>query len=246
METSTLVATPVASDLTADRWRRDRLFYGGFTAGAIAVVFAGFGRTYYLGALTNSAPLPPLVHLHAAVYSAWMVLFAVQASLVAARRVSMHRRLGAMSVILAIAMVAAGWVVSIDGARTGWAGPREPRDAAEALRFLAVPIGDLIVFTGFYSAALYFRRIPDTHKRLMVLAMVGGVLPPALGRLPITAAIIATFGLLLAGPVYDRVSCGRIQHAYIWGVPIVFASLPLRFAIARTEAWRQFAQWVIS
>ena len=109
-----------------------------------------------------------------------------------------------------------------------------------------MPIGDLIVFTAFYSVALYFRRIPDTHKRLMVLAMVGGVLPPALGRLPIAAAIIATFGLPLAGPVYDRVSRGRIHRAYIWGVPLVFASLPVRFAIARTDGWRQFAQWVTS
>jgi len=246
METSTLVAAPVAPESKADRWRRDRLFYGGFTAATIAVVFAGFGRTYYLGAFTNSATLPPLVHLHAAVYSAWMVLFAVQASLVAARRVRTHRRLGAASVILAIVMVAAGWVVSIQGARTGWAGPREPRDAAEALRFLAVPLGDVIVFSAFFTAALYFRRIPDTHKRLMVLAMVGGVLPPALGRLPIAAAIIGTFALLLAGPVYDRVTRGRIHQVYAWGVPIVFASLPLRFAIARTDTWRQFAQWVTS
>jgi hypothetical protein len=29
-------------------WRRDRMFYTGFALSAIAVVFAAFGRTYYL------------------------------------------------------------------------------------------------------------------------------------------------------------------------------------------------------
>jgi hypothetical protein len=46
-------------------WRRDRMFYTGFALSAIAVVFAAFGRTYYLKSYTGAPPLPALVHLHA-------------------------------------------------------------------------------------------------------------------------------------------------------------------------------------
>jgi hypothetical protein len=43
------------------------MFYTGFALSAIAVVFAAFGRTYYLKSYTWAPPLPSLVHLHAAV-----------------------------------------------------------------------------------------------------------------------------------------------------------------------------------
>jgi hypothetical protein len=52
-----------------------------------------------------------------------------------------------------------------------------PRDTVEALNFLVVPLGDLVLFLGFLVAALYFRRQPKMHQRLMIFAMVGGIIP---------------------------------------------------------------------
>ena len=246
MATST-IAEPISAPVSpATRWRRDRLFYGGYTVLAIVLVLAGFGRTYYFGSLTGATDLTPAVGLHAAIYSAWMALFAVQASLIATRRVHLHRTLGTLSVALALAMAVAAWVVSIDGARNGWVGPREPRNAQLALGFLTIPLGDLLLFVGFFAAAFRYRRVPDTHKRLMLLTMTGGVLFPAIGRLPIPLMIASIAILLLAPPLYDWLTRARIHRVYTWGVPIIFVSVPIRFALAETETWQRFAAWLIS
>jgi hypothetical protein len=227
------------------RWRRDRAFFGGVTIAALLVVFAGFARGYYLRPFTGAPKLPTVVEIHAALFSIWMLLFLVQVSLVTARRTDLHRRLGLLGVGFAVALLVAGYLTAIAGVRTGWAGPRVPRDAAAALPFLAIPFGDLMVFAGFFAAAIYWRRRPDTHKRLMTLAMIGGTMPPALGRLPAAIGIAAAAALLLAGPIYDRWSRGAVHRAYTWGIPIILASVPLRLAIGSTDAWRRFAQGFI-
>jgi hypothetical protein len=59
-----------------------------------ATVFAGFARTYFLAGFAH-APLPNLlIHVHGAAFSYWILLLVVQASLVYAGRVDIHRRLG--------------------------------------------------------------------------------------------------------------------------------------------------------
>jgi hypothetical protein len=225
-------------------WRRDRTFYTAFSLAAIATVLSGFGPTYYAKAYTGAPPISTFIHLHAALFSAWMALFSIQTFLVAAKRTDIHRRLGIFGVVLALATVVAGYGTAVAGAQTGWAGPGTPRDAAQALRFLVIPLGDLVLFVGFLATALYLRRKPETHKRLMLLAMIGGILPPAFGRLPAQVGIGLVLIFLSAGPVYDGIFRGRIHRAYVWGTTLILISLPLRFVIAGTDSWRRFAEWL--
>jgi hypothetical protein len=61
-------------------------------------VFTGFARTYYLRSVFDGPAVPtPLVHLHGAVFTAWILVFVAQTSLVAARRTDLHRRLGVVA-----------------------------------------------------------------------------------------------------------------------------------------------------
>ena len=63
---------------------------------AVATVFFGFAPTYYLKSFTHTAvyptglpvspSLPALVHVHALVFTAWILLFLVQTTLIAADR----------------------------------------------------------------------------------------------------------------------------------------------------------------
>jgi len=197
-------------------WRRDRMFYTGFALGAIAVVFAAFGRTYYLKSYTGAPPLPSLVHLHAAVFSVWMGLFAVQTWLVMSKQVAVHRRLGVVGGFFAIALVVLGYVIAILGAQTGWTGPGNPRDASEAIRFLVVPLSDLVVFVGLFGLALWFRRRPETHKRLVLLAMTGGILPAAFGRLGLLGIPV---GLSFLGPAWSEARLLSLGYSFEQAIP---------------------------
>ena len=98
-------------------------------------VVSGFARTYY-GPLTMGGPRATLtggpwtvvVHAHAALFTAWVVLFIVQTALISSRRVAVHRRLGIAGALLAAAMVAAGVLMAIAaGARQLSGGCRPAR-----------------------------------------------------------------------------------------------------------------------
>lgn len=220
-------------------------FYLAMAVAANAVVLAGFAGRYYFLPGPGKAALPLIIHLHATVFSAWMLLFLVQTSLVAAGRAGTHRKLGIAMATLAGLMIPLGIRVTIQGARDGWA----PGGAPDSLAFTVIGIGDLTLFTGFVVAGLYFRCRSETHKRLMLLAVIGGLMWPAITRIPHVAGnVFAMFGLLallaMAGPVFDLLSSRRVMSLDLWGGLFIIGSLPARMAIASTHWWHGLAAWL--
>jgi hypothetical protein len=227
----------------------DRLFYGTVAVAMGVTVFSGFAATYYLRlvsggpkATLSGGPFTTLVHIHGALFTAWVLLFILQTALVASRRVAAHRRLGVAGAILAAAMVVAGTSIAVAAAARGSAPP-----GMTAVTFLAIPLFDMVLFAGFVSAALVARRNKEAHKRLMLLAYVS-IITAAIARLPGVFPLgpPAFFGLSLlfvvAGAIYDVVSRGRVHKAYLWGGAILIASIPLRLAIGNTSGWQAFAK----
>ena len=231
--------------------RYDRLFYGGMGILLAAIAVAGFAPTFYLRTWFGAPPtvggsteLTPLAQIHGAVFTAWMVLFIVQTSLIASRRVAVHRRLGVAGAVLAALMVIVGVMTAIAAARRGAAPP-----GAESLSFLVVPLFDLVLFATFVATALWRRRDKEAHKRLMLLAYISiiaaGVarLPGVLPYGPFMFFGIA-YGLALIGAAYDQWSRGRIHRVYYWGIPLLLISVPGRLMLSTTAAWRSFAEFL--
>ena len=227
----------------------DRLFYGGMAVAMGLTVFAGFAATYYLRFLDGGpkvtltgGPFSGLVHLHGALFTAWVLLFIVQTALVSSRRVAVHRRLGVAGGVLAAAMVAAGTSIAIATASRGSAPP-----GADPLAFLIIPLFDMILFSIFVGTALTLRRDKEAHKRLMLLAYVS-IIVAAVARLPGILAMgpPAFFGLsflfVVAAAIYDFVTRGRVHRAYLWGGALILVSVPARLALSSTAAWRSFAE----
>ena len=242
------LATPQAAPAStiASQRGRDRRFFTGMAVAAALTVFVGFAPTYYLRGVYGGPPLPTLVHVHGVVSTCWILLFLTQTSLIAARRTDLHRRLGIAGAVLAVVVVVIGYLTAIEGARRGVTPPGGP----PPLAFLAVPIGTIAAFAVLVTAGLYHRPRSDIHKRLMLLATIA-VLTPALARIgrmldtggpPL--AIGGTCGFVLVCMLYDRASRGRVHPAFLWGGWFLMLSLPARFAMARTEAWRSVAEWL--
>lgn len=213
---------------------------------ALLVMFAGFARTYFLKLAFDTPPLTLLLHVHGVVMTAWFVLFAVQARLVANGRTDVHRRLGVAGALLAVAVLIAGTTVAIVGARLGHAPPGPP-----PLVFMVVPLGDMLVFAVLVGAALWFRRRSDVHKRLMLLASIGlltapiaRIQLPALQQCGLVAFFMATIVLVLACVAWDTIRNRRLHPAFALGALLVALSWPLRLALSQTPQWQQFAQWV--
>ena len=187
----------------------------------------------------------PLLHLHGFVFSSWIVLFVIQTTLVAAHRTDIHRRLGILGGVIATLMVLLGVTTAVVRASQGAAPPGVP-----PLGFLVVPLGDMLVFPILVGAGLYFRRQPDVHKRLMLLATIS-ILAAAIARLPFAimqAGPPAFFGLtdvfVVVCVLYDLITLRRIHRATALAGLFIVASQPLRLFVGGTHAWLSFATWL--
>jgi hypothetical protein len=211
-----------------------------------AAVFAGFARTYFLRSYFQSQPLTLLLQVHGFLFTAWIALFSVQTALVAARRTDVHRRLGWVGAALAVLMVAAASTAAIASVRQ-----RILAGSPEAARaFLAIPAGSIVAFVTLVAAAIFYRRWPDTHKRLMLLGSVA-ILDAAIARWPIQFVQTTQYGyyvltdlFIAAAIAYDVLSRGRIGRTYLWGGALIVAQQPLRELVGHTAAWQTFARMI--
>jgi signal transduction histidine kinase len=229
----------------------DRVFYSGTALALALVVFAGFAQTFYLrsyfGApvsITGMTTLSALTQVHGVIFTSWVLLFVVQTSLVATRKMAVHRKLGFAGAGLAAAMVAVGLPTAFAAAARGSAPPGIP-----PLAFLVVPVFDIVLFAGFVTAAVVRRREKEAHKRLMLLAYCA-ILPAAVGRIP-GVALLGIPGLFalsflpaVLGAAYDRWSRGRVTPIYWWGLAALYLSIPVRLAVSATPTWMVFAEFV--
>jgi hypothetical protein len=225
----------------------DRRFYTWAAMGAIAIVFAGFARTYFLKTSFGTPALSTLVHVHGLVMTLWFTFFLMQVRLVAMRRTHLHRRAGVVGALVAAAVLIVGIATAITAARLG----RSP--GPPPLVFLVVPLGDMLVFALLVGAGLYLRSRPDMHRRLMLLSCVG-MLTAAIARIPIgfiqAGGLPVFFGLtdlvVLACVAYDTTRQRRLHPAFGWGMLLIVASQPLRLLLSGTSVWQQFASWLVS
>lgn len=239
-------AHPVGFKVNSSR-RFDHRFFPGMAVLVLATVFLGFARTYYLAGLLR-APLPNLlVHIHGAVFSAWILLLIAQTSLVAAGRVDLHRRLGLLGFGVACLMVILGLMAATDGLVRHFA-PGEKGVGAKA--FYAVPIADMLVFATLIYFGFRERFHPAAHKRLMLIATIV-LLDAAFVRWPIPvawwdlqAAQMCCSALLLLLVGYDLWSTGKIHRATLWASLFLIVLQQVRMPLGRTALWQSFAAWV--
>lgn len=240
------MATAVASHTSTAARTRDRRFYVGFAVFAAAVVFAGFERTYYLKNVFRTPRLPLLLHVHGILFTLWLLLFLVQPLLVTFKRIELHRRLGFAGGLLAIGMTTVIVLTSIEVTKPGFrAGPPAP------LKFLSLPLINILVFAILVALGFWFRTRPETHKRLMLLATIS-LLPAAISRLPLafiqSHGALGFFGpadlVLLACIAYDAITRRKVYPAYIWGGILLIASQPACVYVGETRWFQFFAQWL--
>jgi hypothetical protein len=231
---------------------RDHCFFLTMAILAAITVFVGFFPTYYqkpleaFSPLSSSPRLSTLILAHGAVFTFYILFYVLQTALAGVNRKALHMTLGWASVVLIPTMMILGTAAILAAARNGSHGVwPDPETAAFVNGF------DLPTFASLAAAAILLRAKPEAHKRLMLLAVNAGLLPPALARTPLirlgpAAVGAAVFAFLLAGPVYDLLTRRRIHAAYAWSLVLIIATMPpTRLAVGHTQSWHRFVDWVI-
>ncbi|MGC1618132.1 MAG: hypothetical protein WA765_06535 [Candidatus Acidiferrum sp.] len=228
------------------RKHADDYFFMSMALLILVFVFIGFARTYYLAGVFHAKLPSPLVHLHGALFSCWILLLIAQIILASAGRVDWHMRLGILGMILAGLMVLVGFATIIGAVRRH----STPGMSTEAL--FALDVLQLTVFAILISGALALRSDGATHKRLMILATVA-LLGPALSRWPydfVFSSDLAFYGtldsFLIFMIAFDLCSRRKVHLATIAGSSLIlvmdFAMRPM----AHSALWHQFTAWVQS
>lgn len=240
----------MAAELSTFDWRRyDRRVFAAAAIAFPAILLLGFARTYYLKFAFDTPPVHSfLVHAHGAVMTAWVVLFVAQVWFIRTKNHKTHMKLGMLAIALALAMVVIGFFTAVAAAKYGSA---STPDGVPPLAFLSVPLFDMGMFVGLFGAAIYYRKSPANHKRLMLLTAIN-FLPPGLGRFPfepfISAGPLLFFGipaLLTIGLVaLDTWKNGKLNKVFLAASLILIASYPLRIVLSGTGAWMSFATWL--
>jgi hypothetical protein len=234
--------------------RFDRSLYLGASLVFFALVFWTFARSFYLKPFFRTPALSTLLHIHGAVMSGWVVLLVFQSGLIATHRVQWHRRLGVFGAVWAVLVVIFGSVTTLNAAA------REVRAhtdfAASQVVITSLDLLQMLFFAGFVAIAIWLRRRPDYHKRLMLLT-IACMLPDALARLPVSfmsqaAEADLNLRIMLGLDAFVGICVGldtlwhrRLHPAFAWGALLFVGAFHLALYATKSPAWIAFGESLV-
>jgi hypothetical protein len=201
------------------------------------LVVSGFSRTVDANLLHANPPRPWLLWIHAAAFSTWVAFFMAQSALVRVHKVGVHRFLGWFGAALATLMVGLGLIIAVVMAR--FDGTVLHQSGTDA--FLSIPFCDMLVFGVCIALAIYWRKKPEFHRRLIFIASCQ-LMDAAVGRFDFVFNHNLFYPvldfLIVLGMLRDRAVDGRVHKVYLYALPamIVVQSLAV-------YAWRVNPGW---
>jgi hypothetical protein len=206
---------------------------------ALAVIaVGGFMPTYWLQLPTRTFIGPPVLHIHGALCTVWILFLVTQAWLVAEGRIRNHRAWGLGGIALASLVTVLGVAVAIAGLRV----KLELGFGDAARSFLIIPLTALGLFAVFTGAAIVNVHRPEWHKRFMIVGTIGlveaaaarigfvmatgggpGVRPSLFPPGPATPIVITALMmelLIVAGMIHDKLKVGRVHPAWWVGADL--------------------------
>jgi hypothetical protein len=165
------------------------------------------------------------------------VFFIVQSALVRVHKVNVHRILGWFGAWLATVMVGLGFVIAIVMARFD----SVVLHLSDTDAFLAIPFYDMFAFGALIALAIYWRKKPEYHRRLVFIASCG-LMDAAFGRFDYLFNHNLFYAcldlLMLLGVMRDLLVDGRVHKAYRYALPVLVVGQAISL-----YAWRANPAW---
>lgn len=200
----------------AARGELGQYFYLFMSLLTVGVIVFGFSFTIGKNLLHPAIPRPWILYVHAIVFSSWLVFFVLQSTLVRSRKVQWHRRLGRFGVAL-------GALIPLVGVSTAVVMGRfniVSLHATDAESFLVVPLFDMVCFTSTFPLAVYWRKKPELHRRLMLVATCA-LTAAGFGRfLPGYLFYGGVDLLILLGVARDLLVNRTVHRVYLFVLPL--------------------------
>jgi len=214
--------TPASRDTIISRGLGD-YFYFGMSWLILVVVAYGFSHTVDRNLIHPAIPRPGILYVHAAVFTGWLFLFVLQSALVRTRNVRIHRSVGWFGMGLGGAMPFLGVATAIVMGRFDTVQLHQ----TDAELTLIIPLWDMVSFGAAFAMAMYWRKRPEFHRRLILIACCA-LTAASFGRFPERVLPPALFyagvdTLILLGPVRDLITERSIHRVYRYALPLIVA-----------------------
>jgi hypothetical protein len=196
----------------------------------VMVVAFGFGQTINTALIHAPSPRPWILYVHIALFTSWILLFALQAALVRSKRVLWHRRLGTFGILVGTAMP----VVAI-GAVFAMKHLHDAEGHVASATSLVVPLFDMLAFSTSFGLAIRFRRRPEYHRRLVLIATCS-ITSAAFARfpswlIPDNCFYLGVDGLVLVAIAWEWIATRRIHPVFRLGLPVLVIGQGLTMCI---------------
>ena len=222
---------------------RDRRIYVVWIGVVWAAIVAGFGLDF-VRYLSETPPPPFILHAHAAVFVLWLGLVTLQILWVEMGNLRRHKQLGWLTVAVSALMVPLGLAAAfVDQAR-------QVAHPDYAPQFLALEFEEMIAFSVFMTAGVFFRKNPAAHKRLMLLSAVAisDAGSARIWLMGIKTEVPGLFGwwlqyfwgiflILVAMAVWDLWRRGRIHPAVLFGAALLWTGEIVVTILNFSPAW---------
>ena len=206
-------------------------FFFNYSLLMLIVAIGGFG----INAIVNNERMPPksgILISHAIVMFLWYILLVFQSYLIKSNNLSLHKNLGKLSAILALSVVITGALTVAN------AYPREPQGVALVTYNFLV----LSLFSIFYSIAVYKRKVPIVHKRLMLFTSLA-VLHPALFRvnrvfdLNFPLDLLLLLILIVMIVIYDVRTIKKVHLSTLLGAISIIMVFVITITLVNSDGW---------
>lgn len=226
----------------------EKYFYFFMSLLFVGVVVYGFSFTVGMNLIHPSVPRPFLLYIHAVVFSGWLVFFILQSTLVRTHNVQWHRRIGLYGVAHGVAITAVGISTAIIMARFNMV----QLHSSHADSDMMIPLFDMVCFTTTFALAIYWRKKPEFHRRLMFIATCS-LTAAAFGRFPERILPPEFFYagvdlLILLGVLRDLMVVRSVHPVYRYVLPafIVGQTVVTYTVFHELPYWQKIAHTILS
>jgi hypothetical protein len=213
---------------------------------AVPVIY-GFSRTMGSRLIHPTTPPPAILYVHGIVFFGWLAFFLFQSTLIRAHNVRLHRLTGWFGVALGVVIPVLGISTAITMNRIHVFVDHQPDAAA----FMLVPFLDIACFTTTFALAIYWRKKPEYHRRLILLASCA-LTAAGWGRFPgnILSQTFFYAGvdvLILLGVVRDLIVNRRVHVVYRYALPAFVVAQTFVMYTVNTNApyWLRIANAIL-
>ena len=238
----------IAAPLAARRFRPSFFFW--MVLAMAFFVFGGFGTTYLVPLSEGTfKPAPPIVHLHGAIFMSWMILLVVQAGLVGAGKVKLHRSLGTWLIAHGSVAICAGLMLQLIATRSAM-----DKGFAPGTDGLYLGLNAFFGFATLFTLAIRNTRRPQIHKRMILFAVLP-VLPPGVNRfwshalglepIPVVPLYLTLWAMAAAILIHEWRRTGRISGYSRFGAGWIVVEGLMHKVVVHSPPFDRFAAAIL-